>query len=490
MVKGHSQSVPDDIGNGKHSKRKSSKTFLKKILKTKQSHDNLSQSHKTRTKNHKRSNTDHTSYRSKSVDVINFSSSLNDIFSLSYDLCDENPKSSSGKNDSNDSSTSNLDGHILYDSISAIVRSVTDPNNAVDQNVIKTFLITYRTFVCPIELLDLLEDRLYSKENGLDNSVFSIRLCVYNFIKTWVESYYYDFEDESCILKLKSILKLMSEHGMVNATKTIEGIVSKRVKDISTGVYNFVDPDFPVPIYPTNYNSIRDIHPKEFARQLSIIEYDLFRSIKPFELLDVNWTKKDKEAKSPNVLKMINFSNHVVKFIINEVLLEDDFRARALTINRLIYIAKYLVEMNNLNGAMEILSSLRNSSLFRLKKTWKLIPKESWMIFEEIDELFNPEANFKNYRNYVTTICPPCIAYLGRHLSDLLFLDEKYPKIVEGKMNFSKMEATSNIISFLISMHHIPYHFIPLDKVIRYVRNGKEINEKDGYIRSLALEAR
>jgi son of sevenless-like protein len=46
-------------------------------------------------------------------------------------------------------------------------------------------------------------------------------------------------------------------------------------------------------------------HPEEIARQITLIESELFNSIKPWECIGQSWVKKDKETKAPNILGMI-----------------------------------------------------------------------------------------------------------------------------------------------------------------------------------------
>jgi son of sevenless-like protein len=53
-------------------------------------------------------------------------------------------------------------------------------------------------------------------------------------------------------------------------------------------------------------------HPEEMARQLTLIEHDLFKSIKPAECVGQAWNKKDREKRAPNVLRMIQRFNQVL----------------------------------------------------------------------------------------------------------------------------------------------------------------------------------
>ena len=49
----------------------------------------------------------------------------------------------------------------------------------------------------------------------------------------------------------------------------------------------------------------------EVARQITLIEFNLFSEIQPLEFLNQSWSKRDKYLKSPNLTKLIQRTNEV-----------------------------------------------------------------------------------------------------------------------------------------------------------------------------------
>jgi son of sevenless-like protein len=60
-----------------------------------------------------------------------------------------------------------------------------------------------------------------------------------------------------------------------------------------------VEPDLP-PLFNGTEFELIDISPLEIARQLTLIEFDLFKKVQPKECLK-NWDKKERELKAPNI---------------------------------------------------------------------------------------------------------------------------------------------------------------------------------------------
>jgi len=57
---------------------------------------------------------------------------------------------------------------------------------------------------------------------------------------------------------------------------------------------------------------VTDFDPLEVARQITIIEFEMFKAIKPTEFLDQAWLSKEKEKLAPGILSMTKWSTRVL----------------------------------------------------------------------------------------------------------------------------------------------------------------------------------
>merc|ERR1711916_273871 len=77
--------------------------------------------------------------------------------------------------------------------------------------------------------------------------------------------------------------------------------------------------------------------------------------------------------------------------------------------------------------------------------------KEQVKMLEQLEVLMNSQKSYKNFRDVLHSVNPPCIPYLGMYLTDLTFIDDGNPDFVQSPtnaklINFYKRTLVVNVI--------------------------------------------
>lgn len=116
---------------------------------------------------------------------------------------------------------------------------------------------------------------------------------------------------------------------------------------------------------------------------MTLIDEELWRAIEPWELLGQAWTKDEKDEKAPNVLAMIVRFNTVNRWVQATLLTEENVETRITKLKHIVRTLRHLIMLRNFNGALQIVSALNSSAVFRLKKTFEALTECAlYSIFE------------------------------------------------------------------------------------------------------------
>nr|XP_033793063.1 son of sevenless homolog 1 isoform X2 [Geotrypetes seraphini] len=320
-----------------------------------------------------------------------------------------------------------------------------------DPNFVRTFLTTYRSFCKPQELLNLLMERFaipdpepneadrIAMENGdqplsaelkrfRKEYVQPVQLRVLNVCRHWVEHHFYDFErDEDLLLQLEEFIGTVRGKAMKKWVESITKIIQRKKQAQAIGPsHNITFESLPPPIEwhisrpgQTETFDLLTLHPIEIARQLTLLESDLYRCIVETENLE----------------------------------------ERVVVVSRIIEILQVFQELNNFNGVLEVVSAMNSSPIYRLDNSFEQIPSRQKKILEEAHEL--SEDHQKKYLAKLRSINPPCVPFCGIYLTNILKTEEGNPDFLKrhGKelVNFSKRRKVAEITGEIQQYQNQPY---------------------------------
>nr|XP_019570642.1 PREDICTED: ras-specific guanine nucleotide-releasing factor 2-like [Rhinolophus sinicus] len=181
-------------------------------------------------------------------------------------------------------------------------------------------------------------------------------------------------------------------------------------------------------------------------------------------------------------------SNLVASQIMNYT----DVSSRAIAIEKWVAVADICRCLHNYNGVLEITSALNRSAIYRLKKTWAKVSKQTKALMDKLQKTVSSEGRFKNLRETLKNCNPPTVPYLGMYLTDLAFIEEGTPNFTEeGLVNFSKMRMISHIVREIRQFQQTSYRIDHQPKVTQYLLDKALIIDEDTlYELSLKIEPR
>lgn len=227
------------------------------------------------------------------------------------------------------------------------------------------------------------------------------------------------------------------------------------------------------------------VPPLEMARQMTLIERDLFRMIKPPEVAGSAFKKKNKAEISTNVVQMIDWFNHITTWVQKEVVMTPNLKERTVVLAQFIQVASFLRELGNLSGAMQVVCALDTVSVKRLHKTWKGLNRKELAAFTSLQETFGSETNYANYRRLIhEPTNNGLIPYIGLVLQDLLMIEEIPTYLGNGMVNFRKMRRFASVLRSEILERQATlsrFNFEPIPPIQEYLARHTPLSDPDVY---------
>ncbi|XP_018554207.1 ral guanine nucleotide dissociation stimulator-like 1 [Lates calcarifer] len=432
-----------------------------------------------------------------------------------------------------------------------LVNHLLDPS-CQEQDYGRIFLSTYRTFTSTTKLIELLFQR-DSAASDLDNSE-CYRSPLLTFIQTWLDEYSEDFRDPPQHLALRLLLdhlrissavydnmrsqpnfcslagqaeallqRFQKEEAEINARTTLADLEQEEEGsgDEDSGCENSVD-----------QGGIMDFSTAAIAEQLTRMDSALFVKVVPYQCLGCVWSQRDKkENMSPTIRATIAQFNAITNQVIVSLLCQpaDPTSSptssrqppttpaqRARIIEKWIRVAQDCRWLKNFSSLKAILSALHSNAVYRLRKTWAAVSRDSMTTFDNLCETFPDEncvltnrellgedggqASVDNISPKISKRCPiprqmstssGVVPYLGTYLTVLTMLDTALPDTVEGGLiNLEKRRREFEVLSQIrtlqasCSQYNLPHH----SRIAAWLQRYTLLTDQESYELSRQLE--
>ena len=273
--------------------------------------------------------------------------------------------------------------------------------------------MTHHSFTTSLELFDQLMKRYeLTPPYGLNQRMFElylnkkivqVRLRVCNILLKWINTHFEeDFVyNEPLLIKFRQFIDKKAVLDFATLAAQMIGTLDKKLRDDGKSRFvpvfafekekpapkSILAPRFSLETPLGSFNAVLDIDALEFARQLTLVEFELYALVPAYECLDQIWkSKRKKEAlkyrqllphesdgSGANITELIKHTNQLGYWVATAILSHESVKSRMLAIKWFIQLAQHCRELNNLTGVTTILAGLQMGPVERLKKTWELL---------------------------------------------------------------------------------------------------------------------
>lgn len=276
----------------------------------------------------------------------------------------------------------NNDGQLVGATLEALVEKLTPHDSMLDASLSAVFFLTFRLFSTPLEFAEAIIARFslalpsgLSDEDGatwMQQKLLPIRMRVQNLLKSWLETYWRAGTDDEALLALQAFIRgpvaevfrmhaqrlddLITARSSTPSGHPISPVtdrqrISERLRDtgvaISPAITVSSSTETPRPIMTKallsslrahNFDSIAvtDFDALELARQLTLVESDLYCKITAEEVLEMG---RKNALPAVNVKAVTTLSTAVTGWVSESILGEQDVKKRMLLVKFFIKLA-------------------------------------------------------------------------------------------------------------------------------------------------------
>ncbi|XP_062502405.1 uncharacterized protein LOC134179499 isoform X2 [Corticium candelabrum] len=353
----------------------------------------------------------------------------------------------------------------------------------VDTDYTDCFLLTFHSFTTPHELMDALivcynidppEGLTVEEENQLyAEVVVPIRLRVCNVLRTWVSKQCDDFLDKELAERLEKFIVIISR-SLPSCAKQLRSAIKRGPEFPRSRLSTKAQMPRRVPSEAINSFNILGVDSLELARQVTIIDWNIFEKIRPQECMGCFWQCAKRHQLAPNIATLIDSANTLSLWVIGTIVIANSPELRGQYIAHFIKTAKKCYKLKNYNAMFTIIAALKSGPVYRLEASWEHVAKATKSTFGQLYRLMDGEDNYATYRQELNLIIQqPAVPFLGAYLNDLALIEESFSDFLPGQpqfINFHKRRLYARTIRQIRQHQQVAYNLTEVTTVLDFLK--------------------
>ena len=224
-----------------------------------------------------------------------------------------------------------------------------------------------------------------------------------------------------------------------------------------------LEPTDHLPMNKFRYHIFMDIPDDDIADELTRIDWIMFSAIRIRDFVrhvSLSADMKEKCKSLKNVNRYINYFNHVAQWVANMILLRDKAKHRAQIMEKFMYIALKLRQLNNYNGLAAVLAGINGTAIHRLAQTRALVPQDVQKRYARLVILMGTQKSHFAYRLAWENSPLPRIPFMPLHRRDLISAEEGSKTFVGtrgDRINWKKFEVLGEVLLPIMKSQGTPY---------------------------------
>ncbi|KAH9968710.1 ras guanine nucleotide exchange factor domain-containing protein [Russula dissimulans] len=388
-----------------------------------------------------------------------------------------------------------FDGTVKAGTVPALVEHlVADPLRASQQEIFRrAFLVTFRTFATATEVFDLLiaQYQLDPAPNLSDGEfeqwkrekLRPTQKRVLTVITMWLEEYDLLNQDAEVAPKLQEFLSLIIGPPSLAFTAKL---ILKSLERLT-----FAEPSAPgAPVVSSRRwrkprkgdgPELIRMDPLELAQHLALLEFDLYRKIRPQECF--LWSKIKEGDAVKNIQAFCGTHDKLADWVKCSVLEVPALGKRANVVDFWIRVAEKCRLLNNFSSMSSIVAALSSVLITRLHFTWVNSSKEHSL--DPLRKIMLPASNYGYYRNILDSIEGPCTPFVGPFLKSIVYAQEQHADnvVVQSAIrpdrsftlvHFVKRQKWYDITLQMLRFQAKPYNIAEIPEMTSFIAGQME----------------